>query len=165
MINLRLVAAAAALGVAFGSGWLANGWRKDTEISSLTAVHAGLVSAANAATVAAVQFEATRRAKLAEDYAAIDDQRTKELSNANKELERLRSGVADGSIGLRVNATCAARPRDVQATTGTAGMGDAAGPELTTDARQNYFTLQQGIIEVTKQLEAAQDILRRQQAQ
>lgn len=156
----RVYIAAGVIAASAAGGWFINGWRKDAQIERLTAVHATLVDAGNRATIAAIRAEQDRFDKRSGEYAAIDTQRTKELNDANKELERIRTGVSNGSIGLRIAATCPARAPGVQTSTDPARVGDDTAPELTADARQNYLALRQGIIALTKQLEAAQDLLR-----
>ena len=64
--------------------------------------------------------------------------RTEYLTNlqaAQNEIDTLRNNVSTGAIKLRVHATC---PKLPSITTDTAGTITAS-PELTEDARQNYF--------------------------
>lgn len=71
---------------------------------------------------------------------AIDQQNTKELTDALTENKRLRRSVGDGTGRLHVRATCPAAG-SVPAAAGTARVADAGRAELTADARLDYFTL------------------------
>lgn len=75
--------------------------------------------------------------ELAIAAAALDVQRTQELTDVRAENDRLRAAVAAGQQRLHVNATCPGVP-DASATTRVA---DAGAPELTAQARQDYFAL------------------------
>lgn len=156
-IVVALIAAAAS------GGWFVNGWRLSGDIEALKLAHAAEVIKAQKAGADAVLAEQAKYNAREQERDAIDQQRTKELSDANEKLERIRAGVADGSIGLRIAATCTRTAPSVQGTTGPARVDDATAPELTPDARQNYLALRQGITTLTKQLEGLQDIIRSQQ--
>lgn len=81
------------------------------------------------------------------DVAALDAKYTKELADAKKTISDLRRDVDSGAKRLRISATC---PRVSKATSAT-GVDDAGAPELTPDARRNYFDHRDGI-EVTKEM-------------
>ncbi|HDX4397519.1 TPA: lysis protein [Citrobacter freundii] len=81
------------------------------------------------------------------DVAALDAKYTKELADAKKTISNLRRDVDSGAKRLHVAATC---PR-VSKTTSSTGVDDAGAPELTQDARRNYFDHRDGI-EVTKEM-------------
>jgi len=76
---------------------------------------------------------AARQVKLADE--ARTDYLTK-LEVAQNEIDTLRSRVDSGAVKLRVKATC---PKLPATSTDTAGA-IAAAPELTEDAKRNYFT-------------------------
>lgn len=75
---------------------------------------------------------AAREVKLADE--ARTDYLTK-LTEAQNEIDTLRSRVDSGTVKLRVKATC---PKLPATSTDTAGA-IAAAPELTEDARRSYF--------------------------
>lgn len=81
------------------------------------------------------------------DVAALDAKYTKELADAKKTISNLRRDVDSGAKRLRVAATCSR----VSKTTSATGVDDAGAPELTPDARRNYFDHWDGI-EVTKEM-------------
>jgi len=58
-----------------------------------------------------------------------------QLESAENEIKTLRARVDSGSVKLRVKATCPKLPTSVTDTTGTI----ATSPELTEDARQDYY--------------------------
>ena len=88
------------------------------------------------------------------DVAALDAKYTKELADAQKQLDDLQRCVSDGKCGLRVNAKCPAN-----GATGTGSLGDASGPRLTDSAQRDYFTLRERIVTVTKQVAYLQDYI------
>lgn len=81
------------------------------------------------------------------DVAALDAKYTKELADAKKTISNLRRDVDSGAKRLHVAATC----QRVSKTTSSTGVDDAGAPELTPDARRNYFDHRDGI-EVTKEM-------------
>ena len=89
------------------------------------------------------------------DVAALDAKYTKELSDAKKTINDLRRDVDSGAKRLRVAATC---PRVSKATSAT-GVDDAGAPELTPDARRNYFDHREGIETVNKMIYGMQEYI------
>lgn len=160
MIDPRVYIVAGAVAIGFGAGWIVNGWRGDAQLANLKAAHNGIVAAANAATVAAFKNGEARRQVLETERDAIDLIKTAELKRTQDELQTLRDGVADGTIGLRVNATCPRSPSHVSAGPGAARVDDGAAARLTPDAEQNYFRLLDGLATMTKQVEGLQEIIR-----
>ena len=98
------------------------------------------------------QIETQRQA-----VAAIDIKHTKELADAKSENERLRADIANGTKRLQLNATCT---KPVSKTTGPASVDDVTGPELTPDARQNYFHLREQLVTAEKQILGLQEYIR-----
>jgi len=92
--------------------------------------------------------------ELASDAAEIDQRHTAELSAAEAETDRLAADVAAGKRRLHVAAVC---PAGVPDTTGTAGVDDGATAELTSIARQDYFTLRGQLIHTEKALAGLQE--------
>ena len=89
---------------------------------------------------------------------AIDLQRTQELNHERAENDALRLDVAAGRKRLRVTATCSA-PATPAASAG--GVADANTPELTADARHDYFTLRDQLALSRQMILGLQDHVRR----
>lgn len=92
------------------------------------------------------------------DVAALDAKYTKELSDAKKTINDLRRDVDSGAKRLRIAATCPGVPKATSAT----GVDDAGAPELTPDARRNYFDHRDGITTADKMIRGMQDYIREQ---
>ena len=92
------------------------------------------------------------------DVAALDAKYTKELSDATKTINDLRRDVDSGAKRLRIAATC---PGVSKATSAT-GVDDAGTPELTPDARRNYFDHRDGIATADKMIRGMQDYIKEQ---
>lgn len=92
------------------------------------------------------------------DVAALDAKYTKELSDAKKTISDLRRDVDSGAKRLRIAATCPGVPKATSAT----GVDDAGSPELTPDARRNYFDHRDGIATADKMIRGMQDYIREQ---
>ncbi|KRP75328.1 lysis protein [Pseudomonas paralactis] len=90
---------------------------------------------------------------------AIDLQRTLELSHERAENDALRLDVGSGRKRLPVNATCSSVPATTAASAG--GVADANTPELTADARQDYFTLRDQLALSRQMILGLQDHVRR----
>lgn len=89
---------------------------------------------------------------------AIDLQRTQELNHERAENDSLRLDVDAGLKRLRLNATCSA-PATPAAS--ASGVADADTPELTADARQDYFTLRDQLALSRQMILGLQDHVRR----
>lgn len=92
------------------------------------------------------------------DVAALDAKYTKELADAKKTISDLRRDVDSGAKRLRISATC---PGVSKATSAT-GVDDAGAPELTPDARRNYFDHRDGIATADKMIRGMQDYIKEQ---
>ena len=95
---------------------------------------------------------------LQRDVAALDAKYTKELSDAKKTINDLRRDVDSGAKRLRIAATF---PGVSKATSAT-GVDDAGTPELTPDARRNYFDHRDGIATADKMIRGMQDYIKEQ---
>ena len=71
-----------------------------------------------------------------------------QLEASKHEIDILRSSVSSGATVLRVKAKCSVP----KASPNTAGASTAA-PELTEDARQDYYSLISGISEINSRLD------------
>ncbi|EBO0868513.1 lysis protein [Salmonella enterica] len=89
------------------------------------------------------------------DVTALDAKYTKELSDAKKTINDLRRDVDSGAKRLRIAATCPG----VSKTTSATGVDDAGTPELTPDARRNYFDHRDGIETVNKMIHGMQEYI------
>lgn len=92
------------------------------------------------------------------DVAALDAKYTKELSDAKKTINDLRRDVDSGAKRLRIAATCPGVPKATSST----GVDDAGTPELTPDARRNYFDHRDGIATADKMILGMQDYIKEQ---
>ena len=92
------------------------------------------------------------------DVAALDAKYTKELSDAKKTINDLRRDVDSGAKGLRIAATCPGVPKATSST----GVDDAGAPELTPDARRNYFDHRDGLATADKMIRGMQDYIKEQ---
>lgn len=146
---------AAAVGI-FLAGWWVNGWRWEAKWNDREAE----LAKAHAQTLSEYR---EREHVLQDALALVDIERTAERTKAREENDRLRAAVDAGAVRLRIRAACPS-PELPQAASGP-GVGDRAQAELAADARQDYFALRSGIVEVEKALAACQDILRKERAQ
>ncbi|SAB12223.1 bacteriophage lysis protein [Enterobacter hormaechei] len=89
------------------------------------------------------------------DVAALDAKYTKELADAKKTISDLRRDVESGAKRLRIAATCPGMSKATSAT----GVDDAGAPELTPDARRNYFDHRDGIETVNKMIHGMQEYI------
>ena len=92
------------------------------------------------------------------DVAALDAKYTKELSDAKKTINDLRRDVDSGAKRLRIAATCPGVPKATSST----GVDDAGAPELTPDARRNYFDHRDGIATADKMIRGMQEYIKEQ---
>ncbi|EPO4915879.1 lysis protein [Citrobacter koseri] len=92
------------------------------------------------------------------DVAALDAKYTKELADAKKTISDLRRDVDSGAKRLRIAATCPGVPK----ATSTTGVDDAGAPELTPDARRNYFDHRDGIEVTDKMIHGMQEYINTQ---
>lgn len=92
------------------------------------------------------------------EVAALDAKYTKELSDAKKTINDLRRDVDSGAKRLRIAANCPG----VSKATSAPGVDDAGAPELTPDARRNYFDHRDGIATADKMIRGMQDYIKEQ---
>ncbi|WP_312975588.1 lysis protein [Atlantibacter hermannii] len=92
------------------------------------------------------------------DVAVLDTKYTKELADAKKTISDLRRDVDSGAKRLRVAATCSG----VRQASATSGVDDAEAPELTSDARRNYYDHRDGIATVDKMIHGMQEYISEQ---
>ncbi|EBN7715269.1 lysis protein [Salmonella enterica] len=147
-MNYFTVGLIAALGVA---GWTADhyyrkavSWRDDYRATYR-------VTRQQAATIMDMQ---TRQ----RDVAALDAKYTKELADAQNQIDALERDVAAGRRRLYVNATCSAV--SAGKTTSTPGVDDGTGPRLNPTAERNYYTLRKRIEKARKQIDGLQSYIK-----
>lgn len=91
------------------------------------------------------------------NVAALDAKYTKELADAQANIDQLQHDVASGRRRLQFNASCTK-----QSPTITTVMDDAASPRLTKSAEQDYFTLRKRIETSKKMIAGLQDFIKQQ---
>lgn len=127
-------------------------WR----IDSVTAARDSALdaSASSDARVASLRATLKLSRTLLTERDELDTRNTLELAHARETNDGLRRDVADGRKRLRVNAACrvpaATDPRATR-------VDDAVGPELTADARQDYYTLRDQLALSRQMIEGLQE--------
>ena len=96
---------------------------------------------------------AMQRTDASRDVAALDAKYTKELADAKAENDALRDDVAAGRRRLHIKTVC----QSVREATAS-GVDNAASPRLADTAEQDYFTLEERLITMQKQLEGTKYI-------
>ncbi|ELY4660389.1 lysis protein [Cronobacter sakazakii] len=91
------------------------------------------------------------------DVAALDAKYTKELADAQDNIDQLERDVVVGRKRLQLNASC---PKN--GATGATSLDDGASARLTDAAERDYYTLRQRIETVTSQLTGLQAYVREQ---
>lgn len=116
----QLIVALLAAALAFGSGWLINGWRHDAKLARLESQHSDVLEQLAQATVASVE---SVRAEEARRHAAVEEQR----DIAQNKLDGLALDVAAGRVvseRLR-DELDALRGRGCACSAGTAERGES----------------------------------------
>lgn len=80
----------AAGALAFGAGWVVNGWRLDSEISHLTAAHAEQRASQAAGALTTLQADAEAIHKAAAEYAGIETTLAPKIAALTKELRNAK---------------------------------------------------------------------------
>lgn len=93
--------------------------------------------------------------ELASGMTKTDTEYQAEVKDAQDEADRLHRCIADGTCGLRVNATCVRVDRPAA----TANRPDAAAPRLTAAAERAYPALVAGLKEQRAQITGLQQQL------
>ncbi len=94
------------------------------------------------------------------DVAALDAKYTKELADAQNQIDALERDVATGRKQLQLHASCPTV--SAGKTSATSGVDDGTGPRLTPTAERNYYTLRKRIEKTRKQIDGLQDYIRTQ---
>lgn len=88
-----------------------------------------------------------------QNVASLDKNFYQEWQDEKGKNDRLRAGVANGSVGLRVRATCP---------TTTPGVVDAAAAELDGVVRPTYYALREAITQSDAQIKGLQALVKQQ---
>lgn len=91
------------------------------------------------------------------DVAALDAKYTKELADAQENINQLERDVAVGCKRLQISARCHAN-----GATSATGVDDGTGPRLTDAAERDYFTLRSRIELAGKQIAGLQQYINEQ---
>jgi prophage endopeptidase len=148
-VTKYLLAAMGALGLAL----ILALWR----IDNVTADRDAARDAVTVSDAKAASLRVTMRLQreLITDYQAAEAEYQKEKTDAEDERDRLHRCLADGTCGLRVNATCVRVDRP----SAVAGEPDAGAPELTAAAGWDYSALRQGLKVQRAQIKGLQKAL------
>jgi len=109
--------------------------------------------AANAAATAAAH---EKTAELGGAINAIEGAALKGVRNAEAETGRLRSGLADGSVSLRIRAAAPQMPEAAPC----ACVADGAGAELSAEVHEDYLAVLEGLKRCPEKVKALQAILK-----
>jgi prophage endopeptidase len=161
------VAAVVLLAVGISIGWSLNGWRLSGQVADAktetanerTAHQADLAAISNAA-AQQVREALAKQQDAQQKVADLDRKHTEEMQNAKDENDRLRGDVADGRRRLRLQASCPSSGGNVPSATGTAGLGDGAGPRFDDAAERDYWRLRDRITTARNQIAALQQYVR-----
>lgn len=88
---------------------------------------------------------------------AIDQAYQLQLKAKDDEISSLSDRVKSGSVRLRVKAVC---PSGMPQASASPGITNAASPELSADARQDYYTLRSQLAQATAQINGLQAYIR-----
>jgi len=163
-----LAAILAAFAVLFGAysfGVHVERQARVAEVNGLNAEYAQQLADANQRTADAQQRERDKEAQRQRDMAALDVQHHKELTDAKAAADRTIADLRAGNLRLRERFTCpaAAGPAGGAGQAGTgASVGDAAQGHGLQPADAEFLLSEAARAdEVTVQLRACQDIVRR----
>lgn len=95
-----------------------------------------------------------------QSLAALDAKHTKELADAQNQIDALERDVAAGRKQLQLHARCPSVPAGKS--TGPTGVDDGAGTRLTDAAERDYYTLRKRIEKAREQIAGMQDYIRQQ---
>jgi len=147
MITPQMIVAGVVAALCAWGGWQANGVRLEAKYTAERLEQELVVNRQLIAQQREHDDKATEQANIAAtEYA--------KLRKAQNETNRYRACLADGTCGLRIDATC-------PGTTGTetaqgGGVDSGAGAQLNGAARQAYSALRDGITSATAKLAACQ---------
>lgn len=118
--------------------------QKTTEITALIQTRDSLLA------------ELRQKEQQQQQVAVLDNQYTKELTDARAENEQLRTALESGARRLHLNANCTS---PVPSATATTRMDDAASPRLNEPAERDYLRLTERIKIAMAQIAGLQDYI------
>lgn len=148
-LNPHLIAYSSLAAILFLSGWTINGWRWEAKVADMR------LEASESALQASVEAREKQRTLQAK-ISALDAQKTKELSHAKSEINRMRDSVNNGTGWLQLNANCPKLP----GLTLDTGLVNGTAPRLTDSAQFNYYLLRERAETCVKQVEVLQGVVR-----
>ena len=154
-LGLKLATAGVALALAFGAGWVVQGWRKDVQLQSQRTQHAKTLQTIAEKTAAARDAVQKQERQMAAQLAELDKQKMEEINAAKSETNRLRRCIAAGTCGVRLNSTAGAASSRGAADVATPGVDNAA-PALDVALQQRVLDLRDAIAEDSAALEYLQ---------
>lgn len=95
-----------------------------------------------------------------QSLAALDAKHSKELADAQNQIDALERDVADGVKRLQLHARCPSVSAGNSSV--SSGMDDGTGPRLTDAAERDYYTLRKRIEKARNQIDGLQDYIRQQ---
>jgi prophage endopeptidase len=116
------------------------------------------LTGANQSLTTQLSEQAAINAKQQENIQALhklEAKHTQELAHAKSEIDTLRADVAAGRRKLHIKATC-----PVSETTSSGGVVNAATPQFTEPAKQDYYDLLRMMMENGQQTQCLQDYIR-----
>ncbi|WLH04810.1 lysis system i-spanin subunit Rz [Pseudomonas lurida] len=112
-----------AMAVGFGGAWQVQDWRLGEKLAEQSGLHKDDLAAISNAAYSQARAEQDKRLALEQKLAGLDQQHTKELSDAQRNQARLRDQLATADVRLSVLlAEDPASGCDVSAAPGAAGV-------------------------------------------
>ena len=139
-LKLKLAAIGVALALAFGAGWVVQGWRKDVQLQEQRTQHARTLQDVAEKTAAARDAVQKQERQMAAQLAELDKQKMEEINAAKSETNRLRRCIAAGTCGVRLISTAG--------TASSRGAADAAAPGMDNEATAIHGDLQQRVLDL-----------------
>ena len=121
-----LAAILLAMAVSAAGAWQVQDWRMGKELAEQAGLHKDDLAAISNAAASQARAEQEKRLALEQQLAGKDQQHTKELSDAQRNQDRLRDQLATADVRLSVLLEDSASGCDVPAATGAAGVVHAA---------------------------------------
>jgi len=121
-----LAAILLALAIGFGGAWQVQDWRMGEQLAEQAGLHTDDLAAISSAAASQARTEQDKRLATEQKLAVQDQQHTKELSDAQRNQDRLRDQLATADVRLSVLLEDSASGCDVPAATGAAGVVHAA---------------------------------------
>lgn len=157
--KFRMALMGAVLLLAFGAGWIANGWRLGEQLAALGKTHSDTLGEIARAGQQQLRVQIQRREVLEQKLADLDASTHKDLENAQAENERLLglySGADAERKRLRIEVRVARADITVSEATGAGSMGNGERLELSERAGSAVWNIRRGVISNQAKLEYLQ---------